>query len=250
MVLDGYGRSSIRNIYFDTESFLLASRSIEKPLYKEKLRFRSYGRADPDGQVFVELKKKFDKVVYKRRLAMPLDEAMGWFTGDSDDRPRTQIGDEIDFLRQRYPGIRPAMFLTYDREAYYAKDGSDLRITIDRDIRARLNDLDLTSEPGGHEVLPEGYTLMEIKTMYGYPQWLNRVLNGNALYKSSFSKYGNAFKEMVLGAEPEDFMCLRAGRGPVASAPVGIQSIHADVMPAANARPVHTACKENGALTV
>jgi len=45
MTLDGYGHSSIRNIYLDTGDFLLARRSIEHPLYKEKLRFRSYGKA-------------------------------------------------------------------------------------------------------------------------------------------------------------------------------------------------------------
>ena len=215
MVLDKYGHSSIRNIYLDTDNFLLASRSIEKPLYKEKLRFRSYGAAEPDGDVFIELKKKYDGIVYKRRLTMPLDQAMRWFTTDTDDYPRTQIGEEIDFLRTRYPGIRPAMFLTYEREAYYAKDGSDLRITIDSNILARMDDIDLTSELGGHKVLPEGYTLMEIKTMYGYPPWLVELLDSNCLYKSSFTKYGNAFKEMVLGSEPEDFRCLPNGEDTV-----------------------------------
>ena len=211
MVLDAYGHSSIRNIYLDTDDFLLARRSISKPMYKEKLRFRSYGAPEADGKVFVELKKKYDSVVYKRRVNMPLDKAMEWFTTDTDDFPDTQIGHEIDFLRQRYPGIKPKMLLTYEREAYYAKDGSDLRITIDSNILARLDDVDLTSEPGGHSVLPEGYTLMEIKTMYGYPKWLTTVLNENRLYKSSFTKYGNAYKEMVLGKVPEDLRCLSSG---------------------------------------
>ncbi len=204
MVLDKYGHSSIRNIYFDTDDFLLARRSISKPLYKEKLRIRSYGKAETDSEVFVELKKKYEKVVYKRRLTMPLDQAMEWFTPEGK-RPDTQIGEEIDFMRERYPGIRPAMLLTYEREAYYAKDGSDLRITIDSNILARTEDIDLTSETGGFAVLPEGYTLMEIKTLYGYPPWLTSVLSGNRLYKSSFSKYGNAYKEMVLGRNPEEF---------------------------------------------
>ena len=211
MTLDGYGHSSIRNIYLDTGDFLLARRSIEHPLYKEKLRFRSYGKTEKDGTVFVELKKKYDSVVYKRRLSMPLDEAMRWFTSPEGKGPDTQIGEEIDFMRSRYPGIRPAMLLTYEREAYYANDGGDLRITIDSNILARLEDLDLTSEVGGHAVLPDGYTLMEIKTMYGYPPWLNAVLSGSRLYKSSFTKYGNAYKEMVVRKVPEDFRRISGG---------------------------------------
>jgi len=215
MNLDSYGHSSIRNIYLDTDNFLLASRSIEKPLYKEKLRFRSYGTAAKDGKIFVELKKKYDGVVYKRRLSMPLDKAMEWFTTDTNDYPKTQIGEEIDFLRTRYQGIRPAMYLTYEREAYYSKDGGDLRITIDNNIQARMKDIDLTSEPGGHQVLPEGYLLMEIKTMYGYPKWLTKVLGDNRLYKSSFSKYGNAYKEMILKSEPEDFKRIPLGHSTI-----------------------------------
>ena len=208
MELDKYGHSSIRNIYLDTDNFLLARRSIEKPVYKEKLRFRCYGAPEPKGEVFVELKKKFDSVVYKRRLTMPLDKAMSWFTTNTEDHPCTQIGQEIDFFRKRYPGIGPAMLLSYEREAYSPIGEGDLRITIDSNIQARLDDLDLTSEPGGDNVLPEGYTLMEIKTMYGYPEWLNELLGSNRLFKSSFSKYGNAYKQMVLGRIPEDISCL------------------------------------------
>jgi len=199
MHLDSYGHSEIYNIYLDTDSYLLARRSIEKPLYKEKLRIRSYGRATEVSKVFVELKKKCESVVYKRRISMPLNGAMEWFTTDTKDFPDTQIGREIDHMRVRYPGIHPAMMVCYEREAYCPNDGSFLRITLDTNITARTYDVDLTSEAGGTSVMPEGYTLMEIKTLYGYPPWLNKVLNENRVYKTSFSKYGTAYKELVLG---------------------------------------------------
>ena len=198
MTLDRYGHSSIRNIYLDTDNFHLIRRSLEKPEYKEKLRFRCYGDADSDSEIFVELKKKYKGIVYKRRLEMPLDQAMRWFTTDTAEHPQTQIGEEIDYLRTRYPGIHPKMYLSYEREAYCPNDDRDLRITIDSNIRARLDDVDLTSCPGGHEVLPTGTTLMEVKTMYGYPQWLLKVLDENSLYKTSFSKCGRAYEQMVL----------------------------------------------------
>ena len=207
---DRYAVSTIRNIYFDTPNYLLARDSIARPMFKEKLRFRSYGIPSEDDEIFVELKKKYDSVVYKRRLAMPLGEAMEWFCGNGKG-PDTQIGREIGYTKVRYPDIRPAFFLSYDREAYRSKDDCDLRITIDRNIFARTDDVDLSSEIGGHPVLPEGYTLMEIKTMYGYPGWLTSVLSSSHLYRSRFSKYGNAYKEMVLGKVPEEYIGIPGG---------------------------------------
>ncbi|MBQ3685955.1 MAG: polyphosphate polymerase domain-containing protein [Candidatus Methanomethylophilaceae archaeon] len=208
MAHDRYGHSVIRNVYLDTPDFLLARRSIERPLYKEKLRFRAYSRPSEDDDVFVELKKKSNSVVYKRRLTMPLGEAEAWFSG-LGEAPSGQIAEEIDFMRVRYPGIAPAMFLSYSRDAYCARGSGDLRITVDSDIRARTEDLDLSSEVYGREVLPAGYTLLEIKTMYGYPFWLLELLNSQHLYKSSFTKYGNAYKEIVLGKVPEEFLPIR-----------------------------------------
>ena len=210
MELDRFGLSTIRNIYFDTPNYLLARNSIARPIFKEKLRFRSYGVPSKEDVIFVELKKKYDSVVYKRRLAMPLGDAMDWFCANGEG-PDTQIGEEIGYIKVRYPDIRPAMFLSYDREAYRSKDDDDLRITIDRNILARTEDLDLSSETGGCPVLPEGYILMEIKTMYGYPDWLTSVLSSNHLYKSRFSKYGNAYKEMVLGKVPEEYLSILGG---------------------------------------
>ena len=208
MVLDKYGHSEIRNVYYDTDSFLLIRRSIEKPLYKEKLRLRSYGRPKKDGNVFVELKKKYDGVVYKRRVSMPLNDALQWFNDDSAKPPEGQIASEIDFMRKRYPGLRPAMCVNYEREAYYTKDGSDLRATIDTEVRASLDDVDIRSREPGRTVLPEGYTLMELKTIGGIPLWMVDVLSRNRIYRTSFSKYGNAYKQMVLGKEPEVYVAL------------------------------------------
>ncbi len=200
MVPDTYAHSSIRNVYLDTNDDLLVRRSIEKPLYKEKLRFRSYGEPDGGSKIFVELKKKYDSVVYKRRLTMPLHEAVDWFSQEDYSFPDCQIGREIDFLKKRYPSISPSMLVCYERDSYRSLDGTDLRITIDSDIIARREDVRLDSDVDGYSVLPDGYRLMEIKTLYGYPSWLNEVLNANRLYKTSFSKYGNAYKQQVLGS--------------------------------------------------
>ncbi len=197
MHLDKYEKTTIRNIYFDTDSFRLIRRSIEKPVYKEKLRVRSYGLAAPDSTVFVELKKKYKSVVYKRRLVLPESQVMSAFENGTPLPVRSQIGDEIQYFREYYEDLRPKVFLSYDREAYYSLDGSDFRITFDDNIMYRTDDLSLASPPRGIPLLDEGRVLMELKTSGAIPLWLTKVLTENRIFKTSFSKYGMAYTDMV-----------------------------------------------------
>ena len=197
MTLDRYGRTTIRNLYYDTDSYLLIRRSIEKPVYKEKLRIRSYSRADSDSPVFVELKKKYKSVVYKRRLTLPNEDAVAWLSGERHCGQHTQIAREIDYFLSYYQSLHPTVFLSYEREAYYANDGSDFRITFDDTILCRQEELSLTAKVYGTEILPEGMTLMEIKCGGGIPMWMTQVLSRERIYKTSFSKYGTAYTALI-----------------------------------------------------
>lgn len=198
MAVDSYGRTEIRNIYYDTPDFILARRSIEKPAYKEKLRTRSYGAPGPDSRIFVELKKKYLGIVYKRRLALPIAEAEEWLDREGSG-PDTQVGREISYMFRNYPGLGPAMYLSYEREALRPLDDAlDLRITFDERITARLDGLDIALPAGGSELIPGG-TLMEIKTATAIPLWLAHTMSENRIFRSSFSKYGNAYKMLLFG---------------------------------------------------
>ena len=197
MKLDQYGRTTIRNLYFDTDTYLLVRRSIEKPTYKEKLRIRSYKKADADSIVFVELKKKCKHVVYKRRISLPEAEAVKWLSGEKHTDKHTQISNEIDYFMEHYATLHPTVFLSYEREAYDAKDGSDFRVTFDDDILCRQEDLSLRSEVYGTPILPEGKVLMEIKCSGGIPLWMTEVLSKEKIYKTSFSKYGTAYRTLI-----------------------------------------------------
>ncbi len=197
MSLDMYGRTTIRNIYFDTDSYRLIRHSIEKPAYKEKLRIRSYRQAEPGSPVFVELKKKYKHVVYKRRLAMPEREAMDWICGFTPKESDSQIATEINYFLDYYQTLHPTVFLSYEREAYYSRDGSDFRVTFDDHILSRQEDLSLEADVGGTPLLPEGMALMEIKTYGGIPLWMTHALSQEKLYKTSFSKYGTAYQTTI-----------------------------------------------------
>ena len=200
---DDYGKYTICNIYFDTADDLLVRRSLEKPVYKEKLRLRSYGTPHPEDTVYLEIKRKLDGVVYKRRMAMTLDEVREYLSGNAPPHMQGQIFHEIDYL-YRKNHLTPRLYLAYDRTAFREKDG-ELRITFDTAVRARRDRLHLTDGDDGELLLPPGARLMEIKAPLALPLWLTHILAGEQIYSTSFSKYGRRYQ-----IEQEDRICLPA----------------------------------------
>lgn len=201
MKLDHYGHTLIRNLYFDTDSYQLIRRSQEKPIYKEKLRVRSYRRAEPSSTVFVELKKKYRSVVYKRRVALTESEALSWLCGSRFPSSDSQIAEEIEYFRTFYSTLHPACFLSYERDAFHSLGKDDLRVTFDDAIIARVAELSLETEIWGTALLEPDHVLMEIKTSGGIPLWMSDFLTRNHIYKTSFSKYGEAYCKEIAGKQ-------------------------------------------------
>lgn len=197
MVPDQYGKTTIRNLYFDTDHYRLIRHSIDKPSYKEKLRVRSYAQASSQSVVFVELKKKYKHVVYKRRLSLTEEEAMAWLQGVSHCSRKSQIVNEIDYFLQFYENLTPKVFLSYQREAYYSREDDSFRVTFDDNILCRQEALSLQEEPSGKLLLPADKVLMEIKCAGGIPLWMTHVLSQEKIYKTSFSKYGTAYQTLI-----------------------------------------------------
>lgn len=191
---DEYFKSTVCSVYYDTADFDFIRSSIDSPLYKEKLRLRSYNIPTADSTVFVELKEKFQGLVYKRRIAMTEREAADYLSGKSALKDNSQPGREIDwFLRTN--SVSPKVFLASDREAYVGIKDNELRITFDRDIRWRGYDLDLTLGSYGENVTESGQVLMEIKMPESSPMWLARMLSEEKVFPTGFSKYGECYKE-------------------------------------------------------
>ena len=194
---DPHGESTVCNIYYDTPDYRLIRRSIEKPAYKEKFRVRSYGRCGSDSTVFMELKKKYDGVVYKRRISLPESVCTDYLAGMAPLPEDSQIVREIEYFRGFYKGLAPKVYLSYDREAFYERGNDSFRVTFDRNIRFRETGLSLTEEPGGRLILPEGFSLMEIKTSGAIPLWFVSIITRYRLTKANFSKYGTAFETIL-----------------------------------------------------
>lgn len=185
------GRYPVRNIYYDTPSYDLIRTSVSKPVYKEKFRLRCYGAAE-EGILFAEIKKKYQGVVYKRRVAAPIDKIMSFLDQGTCLPGQEQIQREIQVFFQMYQPV-PKVFIGYDREAFSGRNDPTLRITFDHSLRWRTDELDLLSGDKGWPILDEERIVMEIKALSAVPLWLAALLSGQNIYPASFSKYGTCY---------------------------------------------------------
>ncbi len=202
-----YGTGRVSSVYLDTASRSVIARSLEKPLYKEKLRVRWYGasRLDDAEAAFVELKKKFQGIVYKRRLSVTPAEAQAFLEGAScmdlcaqqavaaagaSPYQRYQIAHELDLARARAGALQPSVLISCVRTSFGSDDEGALRITFDERLAAH----DLFTQAGPLPLMTSGCAIMEVKCLGAYPSWLIDALNRVKAYPSSFSKYGTFYE--------------------------------------------------------
>ena len=206
------------SVYFDTPEWLLAIRSLEKPIYKEKVRVRSYGTPTIDDLVFFEIKKKYNGIGSKRRVPVKLRDFYDFiehknikksqaisrkrpkkatkpraYQGIATDNP--QIAAEIDYCFSRYE-LQPALFIAYDRLSYFEKGKPLFRITFDQNIRYRTTDLRLDYGDTGELYFENGEIVMEVKAINAYPLWFVHAISRLKIYPASFSKYGRIIKRL------------------------------------------------------
>ncbi|MCD7741082.1 MAG: polyphosphate polymerase domain-containing protein [Ruminococcus sp.] len=194
---DKFYESNIISLYYDTPDYRLIRTSIEKPVFKEKIRLRSYGVPTSEDTVFLEIKRKYKGVVYKRRSVMPLDDAMKFTHGRQITPHNAQIEHELKWAFDYYEDLAPRMFISYHRLAFSGKDDSNLRITFDNHIIYRDFDLDPSKGIYGRELLKDGQRLMEIKIPDAMPLWLSDILDDLKIYSTSYSKYGKAYLTLL-----------------------------------------------------
>lgn len=199
---DAFAHSCISNLYYDTPDFRMVRRSLEKPMYKEKLRLRSYGMPENTSTVFPEIKKKAMGIVYKRRISLPYQEAVSFLSGqqiastDMCDGTTRQILHELGWMLASYENLAPRMFLSYERDSYKGISDPSLRLTLDQDILFRTDRLDLQEGAFGEAILLPDQTLMEVKISNATPLWLAQALSEIGIFPVSFSKYGRAYERI------------------------------------------------------
>lgn len=208
---------SIANIYYDTPTDALIRASIEKPVYKEKLRLRSYGVPEMNDKVFLEIKKKYKGLVNKRRTTLRLFEAYDFVNKKirPQDAPyiNKQVLQEIQYFLQVYD-LKPKVYLAYDRQAFFSKTDRDFRITFDTNIRTRRENVGLELGDEGKLLIDNAFWLMEVKSSEAVPLWFTSLLSEKEIFATSFSKYGTEYKKTIQNIsndkrEGERLLCSR-----------------------------------------
>ncbi len=194
---DVYGLSTVCSLYYDTPHWDLISRSIDKPIYKEKFRLRSYGVATDDSPVFAEIKKKYDGIVYKRRVTAPCGEMLRFLNEGVPLPDSPQIQQEIRWMLRRYD-LRPAVWLAYDRIALVGREDPELRATFDFRVRYRTDRLDLREGDFGEELTGDDFYILETKIHKAAPLWLAQLFSELRIYPGTYSKYGTCYRERLL----------------------------------------------------
>ena len=212
---DQFARSTISSLYYDTDQFEMINRSLEKPLYKEKVRVRAYGALAYDTPVFVELKKKFKGIVYKRRIqmsdvgarsylaGMPYEQAAALggpaFESLQQKNPRQNIR-ELDACLRRHESLRPGIMVVVERHSMRTNDGSNVRITFDMNARWRATGLSFGAGFGGTPIFNDDSIIMEVKALGSYPLWLVHARDAIGAYPVSCSKVGKAYQALAAGS--------------------------------------------------
>lgn len=188
---DKFGENTIQSLYYDTPSYQIIRASLEKTIYKEKLRLRCYNLNTTNSDIYLEMKRKYNGIVYKRRIALKENEIDNLFVKNDDD---SQIKRELKYFIDFYDDLKPKILIIYDREAYYDINSS-LRVTFDKNIRYRKKQLNFHTSLDGEKIFDNDLYLMEIKISTSIPLWLCNLLDKAHIYKTSFSKYGYIFKK-------------------------------------------------------
>lgn len=197
LTVDEYGKHTICNIYFDTWDYELIRTSLTKPVYKEKLRLRSYGVPKASDTVFLELKKKFDGIVYKRRVGMTLNSAVDYLYHHRQPNMEHQVLNEADWVFDKY-NLVPAAYIAYERIALAGNEDPNLRVTFDFNIRCRETRLNLEKDDFCVTLLEPGQTLMEVKIPNAMPVWMSQAFSQLDIFPVSYSKYGTFYKNYLM----------------------------------------------------
>lgn len=202
MELDPYctdgGEYRIYSIYYDTANHDIIRHNSSKPIYKEKMRVRSYyDNRDPEDKVFMEIKKKSEGVGNKRRIKLRIKEIEPFVNDgvlpETRDYLSSQVARELQYFLKKNK-VAPALYVQYDRLAMFGKEDKDFRMTFDRNVRTRRHHFEFGEREDDELLLPEGQYIMEIKILGAMPLWLTKLLSENGLFSRGFSKYGVKYK--------------------------------------------------------
>ena len=200
------GEYSVWSLYYDTPQLRFYWEKVEGLRFRRKLRLRHYGEPGtlgPDGDVFVEIKQRVNRVTQKRRVRMPYTAARRLCDGRAmvDHEPAERpFLDEVLGLAAGLD-LRPVTITGYRRQAFVGRDAqTGLRLTIDQRVRGRDRDLDLALAAENRFIVPAARAIVEVKANERVPYWFTDLAARCGLQVARISKYCQSVE--VFGRAP------------------------------------------------
>ena len=187
-------RYTVRSIYYDTRQLEFYREKIEGIKIRKKIRVRGYDGRDDHQYLFLEIKRKENDRIFKNRSRVQFNKSdslkdLVERTHSKQDEKNEEDAARFFYNVARY-NLHPTVLVTYDREAYFCRYRSGLRLTIDQELRSKPMPAfaDLFDESSLNYVMPN-HAILEIKFYRGLPSWLQKVITQFNLSRQAISKY-------------------------------------------------------------
>lgn len=189
---------TVRSIYYDTYRLDDYFEKLAGIKIRKKLRIRGYNYLDTESVVFLEIKRKYESHISKNRSPLLYDNLDNLFAEHDFDKYLLKKKNFMDakkdasnfFYFYNLKNYTPVVLVVYDREAYYSKHDSTLRITFDKNLRSfALPEISNLYEDARLKTAMSKDFILEIKFFGGFPQWLQKILQRFELKREAISKY-------------------------------------------------------------
>jgi SPX domain protein involved in polyphosphate accumulation len=189
------GSYQVASLYYDTSDFRFFWEKLDGIKFRRKLRIRRYRSSEPmtpDSPVFVEIKKRYNRVTQKRRALLPYQEALRLCNErriPPHDPQDTLVIEEVARMVEEY-NLKPVSLLSYTRQAWIGTDYEiGLRVTFDTSLEHYPSHLQLDDLSSGLPMIAAHMTIIEIKINDRIPYWLTELVAKHNLKLVRFSKY-------------------------------------------------------------
>ncbi|MCF7889920.1 polyphosphate polymerase domain-containing protein [Candidatus Bipolaricaulota bacterium] len=199
---------TVRSIYYDNPRFTCFHEKLDGQKYREKFRIRTYNNPGT-ASIFLEDKKKNGSFYEKRRAELSEDTMRIIDDPHFDGNEERPIPEKDKSLIERFlfhlrgKAYFPAALVAYDREAYVEPGGNNIRVTLDKNLRAAsFPSLDQIFEEERLEYILYNWIILEVKFSQLLPRWLKRLVSLFNLNRQACSKYCTSLGHF-LGEAPE-----------------------------------------------
>ncbi len=183
------------SLYYDSPGYDFFWAKIEGIKFRRKLRLRIYVKDVPSlvTEGMVEIKQRINRTVQKRRVKLPLEEAIllceNQAIQSALDPLDQQVVSEVRYLIAAM-NLRPTCITAYHRRAFVGGlYDAGLRITFDTDLRYRVHALEVNLDAKNHLFISPEWCIMEVKVNEAVPDWVTSLLARHGCQLRRVSKY-------------------------------------------------------------